>query len=373
MAAVIPPPSPEAQLTFLSKLQRLLAEGDFTATYKFALLVSLADLAVEQGADDGSTLPLTTRQIGERFIHLYWRQALPYGTGQPRASPGVLVQNNGTQAAVISAIANFRARVSISSPQAARVHPEFRALLTTVTNTVSAQPLKFMQNFGGGQDEFLFERAGAGLIRIKPGIGFCLRRFQPLIQQVARSHWIGHVKGNLRNRNILGAADDLETFLFETPRRSLNLLVDGLRKLDGKKCFYCGQNLTSMDADHSIDVDHFIPFSQYPRDLAHNFVLAHSTCNRSKSDTLAAKPHLEHWLDRIDKHANDITEVGLSAGLVADVAVSSRIASWGYASAFQSAGRGWFSANRYEPVNDEYLQLFTPSTIVSNSLDQASP
>ena len=53
-----PPPSAEEQLAFLSKIQRLYAEGDFTATYKFALLVALADLAVELGHDDGAELPL---------------------------------------------------------------------------------------------------------------------------------------------------------------------------------------------------------------------------------------------------------------------------------------------------------------------------
>ncbi len=49
-------PSPEAQLAFLAKLQRLFAEGEFTATYKFALLIALADLAVECGRDDGNAL-----------------------------------------------------------------------------------------------------------------------------------------------------------------------------------------------------------------------------------------------------------------------------------------------------------------------------
>ena len=44
------PPSAEQQLAFLTKLQRLFAEGDFTATYKFALLIALSDLAVELGA-----------------------------------------------------------------------------------------------------------------------------------------------------------------------------------------------------------------------------------------------------------------------------------------------------------------------------------
>jgi hypothetical protein len=104
-----PIPSAEDQLRFLTNVQRVFAEGDFTATYKFALLIALADLAVELGADDGQGLMLSTRQIGERFTQMYWRQALPYGKGLPDSSPSVLVQNNGVQAAVISAIATFRA------------------------------------------------------------------------------------------------------------------------------------------------------------------------------------------------------------------------------------------------------------------------
>ena len=35
-------------LEFLRKIQRLLSEGEFVATYKFALLQALADLSVEQ-------------------------------------------------------------------------------------------------------------------------------------------------------------------------------------------------------------------------------------------------------------------------------------------------------------------------------------
>lgn len=80
-------PSAEAQLVFLGKLQRIFTESDFTATYKFALLMALADLAVELGADDGEELALSIRQIAERFIQLYWPQALPYGTGRPNTSP----------------------------------------------------------------------------------------------------------------------------------------------------------------------------------------------------------------------------------------------------------------------------------------------
>lgn len=354
-----PVPRPEEQLLFLSKLQRLFAEGDFTATYKFALLVALADLAVELGADDGDALLLATRRIGERFIHLYWRQALPYGNGRIGAAPGILVQNNGAQAAVVSAVAAFRLKNAVASPQVASLLPDFQSLLATVTQTVSAQPLNFLQNFGGTTDEFLYSRAGAGKVQLKPGIAYCLRRFHPLVQQLARSHWVDHIKDNRRNVPILGDADDLEEFLFTSSRQSLLTLAEGLRKLDGPKCFYCGSGLSSAD------VDHFIPFSQYPRDLAHNFVLAHPVCNRSKSDTLAARIHLERWLERLVTLPDQLTEIGQLAGIVADAPVIRRVASWGYASALASGGHAWQSPSHYEAVDASYSACFSEDSMVN--------
>ena len=94
-APAAPPPSAEEQLTFLAKIQRLYAEGDFTATYKFALLVALADLAVELGNDDGAELPLTVVQIAERFVALYWHHARPYARPATGAKAQVLSQNLG--------------------------------------------------------------------------------------------------------------------------------------------------------------------------------------------------------------------------------------------------------------------------------------
>ena len=102
-----PPPSPEAQLAFLTKLQRLFAEGDFTATYKFALLISLADLAFEQGRDDGEALRLVTSSIAVKFIELYWQQTAPYSNGRTGPDPGLLAQNKGAQAAVVNATLSF--------------------------------------------------------------------------------------------------------------------------------------------------------------------------------------------------------------------------------------------------------------------------
>jgi hypothetical protein len=80
-------PSAEAQLVFLTKLQRLFAEGDFTATYKFALLIALADLAVELGTDDCEPLRLPNRAIAGKFIEQYWQQTAPYSIGRPESEP----------------------------------------------------------------------------------------------------------------------------------------------------------------------------------------------------------------------------------------------------------------------------------------------
>lgn len=74
-------PTLDEQIRFLVKLQRLLDEGLFVASYKFALLLSLADLSIEKGDDSGSPLTVSTDEIAEKFIQCYWRQAVPYATG----------------------------------------------------------------------------------------------------------------------------------------------------------------------------------------------------------------------------------------------------------------------------------------------------
>lgn len=346
-------PSPEEQLQFLSKLQRIFAEGDFTATYKFALLISLADLAVEVGADNGNELVLTTRQIALRFITLYWKHSLPYGNGATGGDAGILVQNNGTQAAIVSAIVKFRQQTLAQTLSTAIQDPRFNGLLSTVTVTVSAQPLTYLQNFGGGTDEFIYERAGNGKIRLKPGIGYCLRRFYPLVQQLARSHWVSHIKDNRRNLPILGETSDLEDFLFSSSRQSLQIMGAGLRKLEGNKCFYCSHPLTTAD------VDHYIPFAQYPRDLAHNFVLAHPSCNRSKSDTLAALPHLERWLERLLQRADSLSEIGADAGFVSDQSIAQQVGAWAYANSAASSSHAWLAANEYRPIDERYVDCFS--------------
>jgi hypothetical protein len=73
--------SPEQQVEFLAKVQRILAEGRVETSYKYALLFALGDIAVERG-DHESEAPLVVPldAIAEKFIAYYWRQVAPYPT-----------------------------------------------------------------------------------------------------------------------------------------------------------------------------------------------------------------------------------------------------------------------------------------------------
>lgn len=335
-------PSAEAQLDFLTKIQRLFNESDFSSTYKYALLISLADLAIELGKDDDSKLELTNRQIAERFIELYWQQSSPYTTSKANDN-GVLYQNHGTQAAIIKAIQAFRDKNSFNSPNAAKHSKEYRKLVTTVAVTVTKQPINYLQNVGGGVLPFLYER-NTSTITLKIGVAYCLRRFQPLIQQLARSRWTDYIKKNTKNIPILGEKDDLSSFLFETSRKTLVLVCKELKVLFGCKCFYCNTATTELE------VDHFIPFSLYPRDLMHNFVLACPSCNRSKSDSLAAKIHLNKWIELANKNSDVVEKVGEKAGVLSDLNTSIAIANWGYELTTHSGAAFWIKPGNYEAL-----------------------
>ena len=348
-----PPPSAERQLEFLAKLQRLFTEGDFTATYKFALLMALAELSVELGQDNGDELRLPQRVIAQKFIELYWQQTAPYRHGHGEADrPDLLSQNLGAQAAVVTAIAGFRRQHPAATIRTAASQKGFAALIKAVSTTVRAQPITFLQNLGGRTDAFLYS-VERGAIRLLPGVAYCLRRFQPLVNQLARSHWIQHIKDNRRNLPLLGEHDDLERFLFETPRQALTVIGKGLRKMANERCFYCGGKV--QDAD----VDHFIPFALYPRDLMHNFVLAHSLCNRSKADTLAAKGHLENWREYIERHDDALLEIGAEAGRSADRHASLAVTRWGYGNAYAGGAQAWERAAKYVPIDADYLAVLS--------------
>ncbi len=302
------PPTPEEQITFLLNVQRLLAEGSFVATYKFALLHALADLAVLRGDDSGATLTLRTAEISERVTRLYWAQAAPHQAGHHLhviTAAGVasenfpqLLQNTGSDQAAILQKITKSAGIERGGPgRVGRDAEAWNRLVRDVDATVRRMPLWKLQTVGDTTIPFLYQNdpdPNARQITLKPGVAWCLRAYHELVTSLVQGAWLRFVQ---RRNPGLSAGADLSSFLFGSDRASLTAYVAPLMDVQGGKCLYCDEAVRS----HPV-VDHFVPWSRYPVDLGHNFVLAHGRCNADKSDLLGAERHLHRWVERNDRH-----------------------------------------------------------------------
>ena len=83
-------------------------------------------------------------------------------------------------------------------------------------------PLWKLQTLRRRNVPFLYEKSSGPHITLLPGVAFNLRRFGALIQLLARSAWVQHIRANPRNAPAVGGATDLELFLFGGARVDLS-------------------------------------------------------------------------------------------------------------------------------------------------------
>lgn len=327
------PPSESQQLAFLGNAQRLLEEGQFTATYKFALLTALVDLAVERGRDDGGSLRIPLTAVAEKFVEYFWAHTSPY-------RGGMLFQNKGRNITVLGMLGEMQKHAGTLA-QAQR-RPEWPTLLARVAREVRGMPLFRLQTLrSGGKLVFLYEeKITAGAIELLPGIAFCLRRFSGFIRTLARHGWLNEIRRNTRNAYLVGDAASLEEHLFPDERIPLGKVRDVLEPIQQGRCFYCGERLRDTAHD-TLHVDHFVPFALYPGNLAHNLVLAHAACNGDKSDLLADVPHLDHWVSRNNRYGSELGAVLAERGIVGDLESTVGVARWAYGRAEQAGALLW--------------------------------
>lgn len=346
-------PSAEAQIAFLQRIQRLVDDGEFQATYKFALLLAIAELAVECGDDSGAPLDLGMARIAEKFAELYWRQMAPYGSGQRGTDPAVLVQNRGRQVELITHLLPFH-EASGGRFSLARELPGWKATVQAIGRLIRRMPLYRLQVIEGVPQPFLYEHGDPrGFVRLNAGVAFNLRRYQALIQQLARARWVEHIRSNRANAPMLGSRDDLESFMFGSPRAGLAEAGAILAEIQSHRCFYCGAKVSGAG-----EADHFVPWSRYPRDTAHNFVFAHRACNNDKRALLAASRHVAHWLEHIDRRGEDIGGRLGELGFTADRSGSVRVAAWAYRRGVRLDSPGWIARGATEPLGAECIALF---------------
>ena len=215
-------------------------------------------------------------------------------------------------------------------------------------------PVRFLQNIPGGTVHFLYNpETATGTLTLLPGVAYNLRKFQGFIQQLVRAGWVNHIRSNRCNAHLVGAGADLESFMFGTPRALLAKVQKILAPMQDHRCFFCAQALDARTA-----VDHFIPWSRYPRDTALNFVVAHASCNADKRDLLAGERHLEHWLGRNERDGEVISGELQLAGFSSEPRVASTVASWAYGEAVFAGVRVWQARGKTEPISSNLLRVF---------------
>lgn len=343
------------QLHFLARIQRLIADGNFVATYKFALLQALADLSVERvPADDGS-LRIPIADIGEKFIEYYWQQSSPLPDYAADGDRGVLWQNTGlSQAKIVSAI--LKARRTIGGGSLAQLRADGRkwaALRRTASGIVAEMPLGRLQVIEGQLVDFMYSNEGwdadGGAIRLRPGVPLALRQFHGLIVALSRDRWIQHIRSIRSNQALIGERLDLRRFLFESSRDTLEAYRAVLYEHQKGACFYCRKPVIEGV------VDHFVAWARYPVDTPHNFVLADKRCNSLKSDYLASREHLCKWSETT-LGSPELSERFDAAGLGHDAERSRQVAVWAYELAEQGGSFVWVEGKRFVPLAPDWRE-----------------
>jgi hypothetical protein len=190
-----------------------------------------------------------------------------------------------------------------------------------------------------------------GNIRLKSGVAANLRRFHGIIVRLAQSEWMHFIQALPANYQLLGPTSDLGQFLFGADRRALLRMVAPLADVQNGQCLYCRRRVDGGE------LDHFVPWSRYPRDLAHNLVLAHKECNRHKSDSLAAEAHLYRWLVRNQDHSAAISEAARTANIIVDPYGTVSVVGWAYAHCASLNAAAWLRGDEVEPLSGRWQSL----------------
>ncbi len=282
------------------RLLTMLAEGAFTATYKYAVLLALVDLCVEQSTLTGDAPTcVTTRQLAERVLELYWPQARAFDRRTLR-------QNSGKQAGIVTKILRFQKQLGEPGIAVGRARPlapdQFDRLVRDIEWILVEMPLPKLQRVGSEQVPFLYRINWSdgvlrstfrsadfdNAIRFIGNAGDELVRLAPFVRPLVQREWAARVA----RVNDLPEAR-LEQFLFGSRREAVAHLGTPLLRLQDGSCFYCGKRISGKR-----QVDHFVPWSRHPDDGLDNLVVAHGSCNGAKSDHLAAAGHVERWAER---------------------------------------------------------------------------
>lgn len=300
----------------IERLLRVIDEGRRTATYKPALLLAIIDaVAAEPGR-----ATISTREIAERVVGLYWPQTRAF----PRDDGSAVVprQISMKSSTVVNAVLELR--TAALSAKVIRFHQvktmlptAYAAAVEQVEKTFVAEPIPRLQIVGGGSHPFLYldawkqdtrvsalRKAHADHITLLPGVADRLVTLGPMLRPLIEMVWTRDVA---KWSNIALEEEALHQHLFGSARTTFPKgLSRNLRELQDNACFYCGSTFA-----RKVEVDHFLAWSRWPNDAIENLVLA-DECNGAKSDHLAADDHLTRWRLRHLTQRADLLDIAVA-------------------------------------------------------------
>jgi hypothetical protein len=358
---------PKDAIALAEKVLALLVEGSFSATYKYSLFIALLDLCLEQTSKRGAPPSvLTTRQLAEKTVELYWPHVIPY-EGQAVLRQGGT--HRGSQAEILRAIADFRGRRAGSSSELlfrarSRDEKEFEALIRLVEWKLIEMPIPRLQVLGREEERFLYEYQWTQSIRRSEVSAYQRGERSEfdnrLLLRPRGAQWFVQLNGVLRPliqrewARMVAAMNKLpetrlEEFLFGASRISLEVVRSPLRELQSNRCFYCDGRLSEGS-----EVDHFIPWSRHPDNGLDNLVVAHDQCNNAKSDFLAAARHVERWAERTRASARALEDISQLHDWTRDVQKTFGVARAMYIR-LPGATRLWLHEKKFEEALKERI------------------
>lgn len=252
---------------------------------------------------------------------------------------GVLSQNKGKQAEIITTLQGIQEQLGINDFSKVISHTLWQKKINTITRTIWENHIFYLQE---DSNQFLYPYTkNKSKLTLTAEAAYCLRKFSEYIIQYVKQGCVSHIKPNKQNQLIIRPKDDLESFLFGSNRAKLTKLTPYLIEQQNCRCFYCKKLVTKTS-----DVDHFIPWKKYPRDITQNLVLSCAACNRRKSDMLTGKLHLERWMQEILPNEERSTCIA-NQGFISDEACSRRVAEWAYRHADMARSLAWVGRKDY--------------------------
>ncbi|WP_408069374.1 HNH endonuclease [Butyrivibrio sp. JL13D10] len=241
-------------------------------SYKFGFLKSILDNLY----NTDSKLILTFDQLFAKFAEIYWNLVLKHHIKQKK--PGKLNRRSELESALLYGKEKYDILEDIpfeSLSEDMRIDICHKVKMKCKENVVGA----LYADLGGLF--YSFSKKGEW-IRINPRMYEFVCKHKVAIEKLNYYEWAKF----LERVNEDSAVDHLLSKIDESTLRTRSSLAyyrDILFQEFENKCFYCGKPVTK----HSVEVDHFIPWSFIKDDQIWNFVLACPECNNKKRDKLA--------------------------------------------------------------------------------------